>query len=107
MSVRSAEAIVQATPRQRSETVAQNLLHRLAEGLRAAAQPTDWFWAAAALNSAALRAENQAVERDIDGTVSTPARSRNTFNAETTASDGVARSCAGSGQRGAARRRDI
>jgi len=52
-------------------------------------------------------AENQAVERDIDGTVSTPARSRNTFNAETTASDGVARSCAGSGQRGAARRRDI
>jgi hypothetical protein len=106
MSVRSAEAIVQATPRQRSETVAQNLLHRLAEGLKRSGTTHRLVLGS---GGAQFRrsAENQAVERDIDGTVSTPARSRNTFNAATTASDGVARSCAGSGQRSAPRRGDI
>ena len=106
MSVRSADAIVQTMPRQRSETVAQNLLNCLVQELKSSDMTRRLVLGS---GGAQLRrsTENQGVECDVDGTVSTPARSRNTFNAATTASDGVARPCAGSGQRGEARWRDI
>jgi len=103
MSVRSAEAIVQTTPRQRSETVAQTLRRSLKNYLRSSGTTHQLVLCS---GGAQLRrsTENQGVECDVDGTVSTPARSSNASNAATTTSDRVARPYKSSGQRCEARR---
>ena len=89
MPIRAAKEIVQSAPRRCSETSRS----------KPARRAINWLRSSGATHQVMLRsggaqivrsAENQGVERDIDGTVSTLARSANTSRAATTASDRAA-----------------